>query len=139
MEPEAWAGSPLQGLNHAQLDDSTRTTHGTTTRGGTTIDTSEHSHRSTGASDISSRAGSQTGSLLDYEVRHGMPHWPPGSCSRHAHHAPCTFSLQLRGLIGRGKYSQVYAAVHIATGRPVAMKKVRKRMDAGTCTHTCDP
>lgn len=27
-------------------------------------------------------------------------------------------------IIGRGKYSQVYAAVHIATGRAVAMKKV---------------
>lgn len=32
--------------------------------------------------------------------------------------------LQLHCLLGRGKYSQVYAATHAQTGMRVAMKKV---------------
>eukprot|EP00199_Chlamydomonas_sp_CCMP681_P007006 CAMPEP_0119109734 /NCGR_PEP_ID=MMETSP1180-20130426/22781_1 /TAXON_ID=3052 ORGANISM="Chlamydomonas cf sp, Strain CCMP681" /NCGR_SAMPLE_ID=MMETSP1180 /ASSEMBLY_ACC=CAM_ASM_000741 /LENGTH=302 /DNA_ID=CAMNT_0007095665 /DNA_START=161 /DNA_END=1069 /DNA_ORIENTATION=+ len=68
----------------------------TTNHSGSTIDTTTFS---TSASEISSRTGGtqQVTCLADYQVQ---------------------------GLIGRGKYSQVFAAIHTATGCPVALKKV---------------
>lgn len=108
------------------LMDSTRTTN----HAGSTINWTTNSDLT---SEITSTSGN-TENLACYEVQ-GAPCAPAPARTRTGTrtalprpNTPCCrprAALQLHRLIGRGKYSQVYAAMHTQTGMRVAMKKVR--------------